>query len=257
MNKMHNKKALSVLKGVAVALFWLAVWWVLALAVNKQLLLPSPLEVGERFCALIVQGEFWVITVSSLLRVLAGFALGMVVGLAMAILMHKSKIIFALFSPFIKAVRATPVASFIILALVWIRTNTLPAFIAFLMVFPVLYTNLLQGIRAADRNLLEMADVFRLSPSRRVRCIFLPALRGPLFAACRVALGLCWKAGVAAEVIGVVARSVGGKLYDAKAYLEIADLFAWTVVIVAVSALFERVFLFLLGKIFDALEHAV
>lgn len=102
-----------------------------------------------------------------------------------------------------------------------------------------------------------MADVFRLSPSRRVRCIFLPALRPALFAGCRVALGLCWKAGVAAEVIGVVARSVGGKLYDAKAYLEIADLFAWTVVIVAVSALFERVFLFLLGKIFDALEHAV
>ena len=97
MNKMHNKKALSVLKGVAVALFWLAVWWVLALAVNKQLLLPSPLEVGERFCALIVQGEFWVITVSLLLCVLAGFASGMVVGLAMAILMHKSKIIFALF----------------------------------------------------------------------------------------------------------------------------------------------------------------
>ena len=83
------------------------------------------------------------------------------------------------------------------------------------------------------------------------------ALRPALFAGCRVALGLCWKAGVAAEVIGVVARSVGGKLYDAKAYLEIADLFAWTVVIVAVSALFERVFLFLLGKIFDALEHAV
>ena len=133
----------------------------------------------------------------------------------------------------------------------------LSTFIAFLMVFPVLYTNLLQGIRAADRNLLEMADVFRLSPGRRVRCIFLPALRPALFAGCRVALGLCWKAGVAAEVIGVVARSVGGKLYDAKAYLEIADLFAWTVVIVAVSALFERVFLFLLGKIFDALEHAV
>ena len=137
------------------------------------------------------------------------------------------------------------------------RRGGCSTFIAFLMVFPVLYTNLLQGIRAADRNLLEMADVFRLSPGRRVRCIFLPALRPALFAGCRVALGLCWKAGVAAEVIGVVARSVGGKLYDAKAYLEIADLFAWTVVIVAVSALFERVFLFLLGKIFDALEHAV
>ena len=162
-----------------------------------------------------------------------------------------------LLRPYVAAIQSVPVASFIVIAFLWLSAQRLSTFIAFLMVFPVLYTNLLQGIRAADRDLLEMADVFRLSPARRVRCIYLPALRGPLFAACRVALGLCWKAGVAAEVIGVVARSVGGKLYDAKAYLEIADLFAWTAVIVAVSALFERVFLFLLGRIFDALEHAV
>ena len=162
-----------------------------------------------------------------------------------------------LLRPYVAAIQSVPVASFIVIAFLWLSARRLSTFIAFLMVFPVLYTNLLQGIRAADRNLLEMADVFRLSPGRRVRCIFLPALRPALFAGCRVALGLCWKAGVAAEVIGVVARSVGGKLYDAKAYLEIADLFAWTVVIVVVSALFEHVFLFLLGKIFDALEHAV
>ena len=114
-----------------------------------------------------------------------------------------------LLRPYVAAIQSVPVASFIVIAFLWLSARRLSTFIAFLMVFPVLYTNLLQGIRAADRNLLEMADVFRLSPGRRVRCIFLPALRPALFAGCRVALGLCWKAGVAAEVIGVDASQLG------------------------------------------------
>ena len=226
----------------------LCVWQAGAAALGNDLLLVTPIAVARRLGELIVTADF---------RATLGFtfsriSLGFLPALSAAV-----PFIETLLRPYVAAIQSVPVASFIVIAFLWLSARRLSTFIAFLMVFPVLYTNLLQGIRAADRNLLEMADVFRLSPGRRVRCIFLPALRPALFAGCRVALGLCWKAGVAAEVIGVVARSVGGKLYDAKAYLEIADLFAWTVVIVAVSALFERVFLFLLGKIFDALEHAV
>ena len=248
MNKMHNKKALSVLKGVAVALFWLAVWWVLALAVNKQLLLPSPLEVGERFCALIVQGEFWVITVSSLLRVLAGFALGMVVGLAMAILMHKSKIIFALFSPFIKAVRATPVASFIILALVWITSGRLPVFISFLMVLPVAWANATSGIENTDKQLLEMAAIFKVKTWRVWVDIYLPSLRPYLLAAATTGLGLAWKSGITAEVIASPKFAIGSELQSAKVYLETPDIFVWTIVVVFLSIVLEKLLLRLLRK---------
>lgn len=236
----------------------LCVWQAGAMALGNDLLLVTPIAVARRLCELIVTADF---RATLGLHVFAHFARlsGLALALAgiLAALSAAVPFIETLLRPYVAAIQSVPVASFIVIAFLWLSARRLSTFIAFLMVFPVLYTNLLQGIRAADRNLLEMADVFRLSPSRRVRCIFLPALRPALFAGCRVALGLCWKAGVAAEVIGVVARSVGGKLYDAKAYLEIADLFAWTVVIVAVSALFERVFLFLLGKIFDALEHAV
>ena len=235
----------------------LCVWQAGAMALGNELLLVTPAAVARRLCELIATADFWATLGFTFSRISLGFLLALALAAALAALAAAVPLLETLLRPYVAAIQSVPVASFIVIAFLWLSAQRLSTFIAFLMVFPVLYTNLLQGIRAADRDLLEMADVFRLSPARRVRCIYLPALRGPLFAACRVALGLCWKAGVAAEVIGVVARSVGGKLYDAKAYLEIADLFAWTAVIVAVSALFERVFLFLLGRLFDALEHAV
>ena len=235
----------------------LCVWQAGAMALGNELLLVTPAAVARRLCELVATADFWATLGFTFSRISLGFLLALALAAVLAALAAAVPLLETLLRPYVAAIQSVPVASFIVIAFLWLSAQRLSTFIAFLMVFPVLYTNLLQGIRAADRDLLEMADVFRLSPARRVRCIYLPALRGPLFAACRVALGLCWKAGVAAEVIGVVARSVGGKLYDAKAYLEIADLFAWTAVIVAVSALFERVFLFLLGRIFDALEHAV
>ena len=251
--KFNSDSAAARIFAAALAL---CVWQAGAAALGNELLLVTPVAVARRLCELIVTADFWATLGFTFSRISLGFLFALALAGILAALSAAVPFIETL-RPYVAAIQSVPVASFIVIAFLWLSARRLSTFIAFLMVFPVLYTNLLQGIRAADRNLLEMADVFRLSPGRRVRCIFLPALRPALFAGCRVALGLCWKAGVAAEVIGVVARSVGGKLYDAKAYLEIADLFAWTVVIVAVSALFERVFLFLLGKIFDALERAV
>lgn len=235
----------------------LCVWQAGAAALKNDLLLVTPFAVAKRLCALVITADFWASLGFTFTRIAMGFLLALVLAALLATLAAAVPVVETLLRPYVAVVQSVPVASFIVMALLWLSSRRLSLFIAFLMVFPILYTNLLQGIRAADRELLEMAAVFRLPFGRRVRCMYLPALRPPLFAACRVALGLCWKAGVAAEVIGVTANSIGGKLYDAKAYLEIADLFAWTVVIVAVSAVFERVFLLVLRKIFDALEQTV
>ena len=226
----------------------LCVWQAGAMALGNDLLLVTPAAVARRLCELIATADFWATLGFTFSRISLGFLLALALAAVLAALAAAVPLLETLLRPYVAAIQSVPVAPFIVISFLWLSAQRLSTFIAFLMVFPVLYTNLLQGIRAADRDLLEMADVFRLSPARRVRCIYLPALRGPLFAACRVALGLCWKAGVAAEVIGVVARSVGGKLYDAKAYLEISDLFAWTAVIVVISVVFEKLFLYLLKK---------
>ena len=252
--KLHPDGAAARFFAAALAL---CVWQLGAAALGNDLLLVTPAAVARRLAALAVTADFWAALGATFSRIALGFLLALALAAILAALAAAVPLIETLLRPYVAVIQSVPVASFIVMALLWLSSRQLSTFIAFLMVFPVLYTNLLQGIRAADRELLEMAEVFRIPAARRVRCIYLPAVRAPLFAACRVALGLCWKAGVAAEVIGVAAGTVGGRLYDAKAYLEIADLFAWTVVIVAVSAAFERVFLFLLRKLFDALERAV
>ena len=153
-----------------------------------------------------------------------------------------------LMEPLIMVIKATPVASFIILCLIWIPSRNLSVFISFLMVFPVVYTNILEGIRQTDKQLLEMADSFGAGVGKKLQFIYLSQVMPYAVTACKLGLGLCWKAGIAAEVIGIPAGSIGEKLYKAKVYLETPDLFAWTIVIIAVSVGFEKIFMFVLRR---------
>ena len=219
----------------------LSVWQAASWAVGSALLLPGPVTVLGRLCALAVTVAFRQAVAFSFCRIAGGFALALVLEV--------------LLRPYVLAIKAVPVASFIILALIWMRTSALPLFISFLMVFPILYTNVLAGLRSADGQLLEMARAFRVLWRRQLHSILLPAVEPFLLAGCAAALGMSWKAGVAAEVIGVVAGSLGERLYDAKIYLQTADLLAWTAVIVALSALFERLVLVLLRRGFRRLER--
>ena len=131
--------------------------------------------------------------------------------------------------------------------------SALSVLISFLMVLPVLYGAVRTGIRAADPQLLEMAKVFRLPLGRRLRAVWLPAVRPAFRQGCSVALGICWKSGVAAEVIGLPNGSIGDALYRAKITLSTGELFAWTFVIILLSAAFEKLFL----RALDAVSRAL
>ncbi len=241
----------------AAAALALLVWQAAAMAVASPLLLPSPLRVLSRLAALLPTASFWRSALFSFCRIAGGFALALLLGTALAFAAGRFPAVDVLLRPYVLAVKSVPVASFIILALIWMDTAALPLFISFLMVFPILYTNVLQGLRSADSQLTEMARLFRVPWRRQVRGILLPAVEPFLLAGCAAALGMSWKAGVAAEVIGVVSGSIGERLYDAKIYLQTADLLAWTVVIVALSAAFEHLVLALLRRALRALKGGV
>ena len=153
------------------------------------------------------------------------------------------------------SVRTVPVASFIVIALVWLSSAQLSVFISFLMVLPIVYTNALQGILNLDVKMEQMSRVFRMSPGRKLRYVTLPQLKPYIISACSVSTGLAWKAGIAAEIIGVPTGSMGERLYQAKIYLDTAELLAWTVVIVAVSVIFEKLFILVLKKAFESVER--
>lgn len=241
-----ERKSLYYGTRIAAVLFWVFVWQIASMKIGQEILLASPVSVMRKLIELIQTAGFWQAVGFSFGRIIAGFFLALFIGICLAILSYRFTLAEMLLSPLITVAKAVPVASFIILCLIWIPSRNLSVFISFLMVLPVVYTNILEGIRQTDKNLLEMADVFSLSTGRRVLYIYLSQILPYLLSACTLGLGLCWKAGVAAEVIGVPSGSVGEMLYNAKVYLNTPDLFAWTIVIIILSFVFERCFLWIL-----------
>ena len=221
------------------ALFWVAVWYVLAVSLDRPLLLPTPLQVLRRCRELMGTVSFWQITAVSIGRILLGTALALVLGVVLAVLTAVSPLADALLAPVMTAVRATPVASFAILVLIWLDRDFVPVLICGMMVLPVVHGNVCAGIRSVDRQLLEMAKVYRLPRRRRLLRIYLPAVLPYFRAACSSALGLGWKAGIAAEVLTVPKASIGRMISDSKLYLLTEDLFAWTLVVVLLSLLLQ------------------
>ena len=225
--------------------FWLLVWQGASMALaalypHGALLLASPLSALARLGELAVTAVFWRTALTSAAHILGGFLLACALAIMLAARYRRAE---ELLAPLVSAVKAVPVASFIILALVWLESRRLPLFIAALMAFPVVYRNVLEGIRSTSRELLEMARVFHVPFSRRLRGVDLPQVLPYFRAAADTALGLSWKAGTAAEVIGLCSGTIGERLYTAKVYFQTADLFAWTAVIVLLSVLFEGLFL--------------
>lgn len=233
---------------LGVVVFWLAVWQLAALAVDQEILLVSPGGALARLGELILTTDFWRTVGHSLLRIGGGFVAASVVGVLGAAAAASSRVFDALVTPALAAVRSTPVVSFIILVLMWASSGQLAFVISFLMVLPITYTNVLEGIRNRDPALLEVATVFRVPRLRRLSAIDIPAVLPYFVASCTIGVGLAWKSGVAAEVIGLTEGSIGEQLYQAKILLSSADLFAWTAVIIAISFAFERLVLALLRR---------
>lgn len=221
-------------------LFWLAVWQLAAMAVGQKLLIASPIDTLLRWAQLIALSDFWRSVLFSVGHILLGFLLAATFGTLLAFLCIRFRRIDELLAPLLAAVRSIPVASFVIVALIWVPSRRLSVLISFLIAMPVIFSGVTTGLKQTDPKLLEMAQVFRMSPLRRLMYIDLPAVMPHFHAAAGTAMGLAWKSGVAAEVIGIPAGSIGENLYKAKVYLATPDLFAWTLTIVLASMLCER-----------------
>jgi NitT/TauT family transport system permease protein len=231
-----------------ILLFWLAVWQIAGLSIHNEILLVGPVDVVLALARLVVSSEFWFSITHSFARITLGFFTAFFCGIFLGSLAYRFPLLKDFLEPVIQIMKAVPVASFVILALIWTGSKNLSVLISFLVVFPVIYVNTIAGLGSTDPKMLEMAQVFQIPIAGRIRCIYLPALLPYLISSCEIALGMSWKSGVAAEVIGIPAHSIGERLYMAKIYLETADVFAWTIVIILVSAMFERLVLWIIKK---------
>ncbi len=224
----------------AVFAFWILIWQGAALAVGNELILPSPITTARRLLALASDKEFYLLTLLSLLRIFAGIIISVLTAIPMAALCSKFKIADRLFAPAVSLMRSVPVVSFILIAIFLIDRRVIPTLITFVMIFPVLYENVREGIACVSSELAEMSEVFGLSHRLRIKRIYTPAVKPFFFSALCTSIGLAVKAGIAAEVVAYIPLSVGQKLSDAKSFMEPADLLAWTVVIVLLSLALEK-----------------
>lgn len=229
---MAWKKALAIV-------FWLFVWQLASFLVASPILLVSPLSVAVRTFQLAGKAHFWKIMLASSWHIFLGFGLGVLMGTMLAALSYRLPLFKDLLSPLLTTMKAIPVASFIILVLVWASNRYISTIISFLVVLPMAYVNGLAGLTSTNVQLLEMADLFQIGWFKRWRYLYWPALLPHLAATVSVGVGFAFKSGVAAEVIGLTRSSMGYALYQAKITLETVDVFAWTVVIVLLSVLCE------------------
>ncbi len=215
---------------------------------DQPILLVSPVDVVVRLGHLVVTVDFWTSVGRSFARITLGFLAGVIAGLLTAGAAAATRIAEELLAPLMSAIRSTPVVSFVILVLIWFGSARLTSVVSFLMVVPIIYANVLEGIRRRDVTMLEMAQVFAVPWPRRFRAVDVPEVLPYLVAGCRSSVGLAWKSGVAAEVIGLPAGTIGERLYQAKIFLSTADLFAWTLVIVLLAFAVEKVIVALLDR---------
>ena len=228
----------------------LVLWQIVSMIVGMDMLLVSPLKVLARLCTIWREKDFLSTVLFSMCRIFGGFLLAFLAGIGLALLAGRFRTVEVLLWPYVVTIKSVPIASFIILCLIWFSYSQMTVFIAFLIAFPVIYSNVLQGIRSTDPQLVEMAKVYKVRGFRKLFYIHLPGVMPFLMSACGVAIGMSWKAGVAAEVIGVINGSIGQKLYDAKIYFQNVDLLSWTLIIILLSVAGEKLFVRLLRSLY-------
>ncbi|MCR5376959.1 MAG: ATP-binding cassette domain-containing protein [Lachnospiraceae bacterium] len=232
---------------------WILLWQYAADRLDKSVLLPRPGRVLKAFAELVKSERFGTILRSSLLHIAVGFAAALVIGCLLAVLCRFSDLAAAIMIPPMKLVKTVPVVSFIILLLLWVKPERISVVISFLIVLPVVYENVSRGVRETPESMVDMARIFRVPLLRRLRFLYLPNAVPYATAAVSSGLSLCWKAGIAAEIIGLSKDSIGRQLYDAKLYLDTENLFAWTIVVILVSVVME----WLIMIVFRALMSAI
>ena len=247
-NKKFFTRATGFLKIPVALVVWLIIWYIAAEVVNMELLIPSPTAVFKAFSSLVSEKEFYISCVSSLTKVLAGWGAGIFFGIILGVLTHLSAVLKTFFQPMLHIIKATPVASFIVLALVLMSSKAVPVFTCTLITAPVIWANVAEGLSSPDKKILEMASFFRMKRLKKITHIYIPSVLPYFSAAATTTMGLSWKAGIAAEVICSPKNTIGAGISDAKVYLETPSLFAWTITVIILSVILEKIIGIILKK---------
>lgn len=230
---------------IGIFVFWISLWQCIYFLIGEEVLVPSPYSVLKRLFHLVREDEFWKIVLYSVVRVIIGLLISVVLGVALGLLAGTKRYIYNFFRPMVTIIKSTPVVSFIVLALIWIKSDILPIFICFLVCFPIIWVNTVEGVRNIDEKLLDMTRVYKLKRITVFSKIYIPSIRPYFMAGLVTSIGLGWKSSIAAEVLGSPKYGIGSSLHTSKIFLDTKTLLAWTIVVIFLSYLFEILIEFL------------
>lgn len=234
-------KLKTILVKIASYSFWIVLWQILSMTVGLDALLPSPFQTLICFSELAQTGDFWISCGMSIFRISVGLLSGALFAVILAALTYTSRIAYELFSPMLTVIKATPVTSFILLALIWIGRESVPAFMTFLVVLPIIWSAVHHSITSVDPKLKEMVKIFNFSRSERLKHLYFPSVFPSFMSAFVTSVGIAWKAGVAAEVLATPKFSIGKSIFESKKYFETTELFAWTSAVIILSLIIEKI----------------
>lgn len=238
MKDFITKNKISLLSGCSIV-FMIVLWQIATVWLNLPLILPSPQETWKCLSNLLVSSNFWYHFLRSVCRGLVGFLISLFLGGIVGFWIGFNDSIAAFFRPLIVLLRSTPTMTFILLALIWFQSSWVPVFVIFLVAFPMIVENLVEGIHNINHSLIEMVQVYRISLRQRFTNLYLPSVRPYLMAGIAGALGMTWKVLIAAEVLSAPTWGIGTQMDTAHTYLQTDVVFAWTVPVIAIGLLFE------------------
>lgn len=247
LNKNFFKK--DIILFVFAFILIIFIWKVLSILIGSSILFPSPEETFKGLIEIISQDGFLITILHSIVRGLTGFAISFAAGLFFGIAAGFNKILFKLMEPLLVIIKSIPLMSIILIALIWFNSENVPVFASFLVSFPIIYTNISEGIKTVDNKIIEMAKSYKIKKTRMLTEIYLPAISPFIFSAAITSMGIGWKAVIAAEVLSNPLRAIGTDMQLSKLYLQTDRVIAWTVVAVLVSFVFETILRFSQRKI--------
>lgn len=242
-------KTKKYIRAVLIVLIWLTIWQVLALIVDNDVLLAGPYETAKALVSLSLSSSFYISVGITIGKVLIGYLIGFALGSILAVMSYKWKGVKEFFSPFVTVIKSIPIVSFIIIALIWAGSTNASIIVSAIITFPIFYKNILEGLFATDRKMIDLAKVYQMKTSRKVRYIYLPSLAPQIRSAVSLAVGMAFRGGITAEVVGQPLRSIGNGLYRAKVNLATAEMLAWTLVAVLAAFAIERLFAMIVKKV--------
>lgn len=240
----------TIFRKIVIAFSWLVLWQIVALVVNDPIVLVGPIETISTLYKKLFDTEFLLSVLSSVFRISVGFVMAFFVAVILSFLSYKNKLFSDILNPVVTLMKTVPVASVVILLLIWFGSEWLTPLIIFAVVFPIIYVNTLEGFNNVPNKMLEMCKVFKVGVTPKFMHVYRPNIAPFVLSGIKLAVGMAFKSGVAAEVIGLPKFSIGEGMYMSKIYFDTAGVFAWTLCIILLSVLFEKIIITLARTFF-------